>query len=35
MIQSISDNIVFGALKFIKHGELNLINFDGKKYVFG
>ena len=35
MIQTISDNIVFGALKFIKHGQLKLINYDGKKYQFG
>ena len=35
MIQAISDNIVFGALKFIKHGQLKLINYDGKKYQFG
>tara|TARA_Y100000590_G_scaffold424634_1_gene531754 strand:- start:284 stop:1459 length:1176 start_codon:yes stop_codon:yes gene_type:complete len=35
MIQSISDNIVFGALRFIRHGKLELTNFDGKKYSFG
>ncbi len=35
MIQAISDNIVFGALKFIKHGQLKLTNYDGKKYRFG
>ena len=35
MIQTISDNIVFGALRFIRHGRLELINFDGKKYSFG
>ena len=34
-IQNISDNIVFGALKFIKHGQLKLINFNGTKYCFG
>ena len=35
MIQTFSDNLIFGALKFIKHGHLELINFDGKKYNFG
>ncbi len=35
MFQLISDNIVFGALRFIKHGEIELTNFDGKKYFFG
>ena len=35
MIQTFSDNLVFGALKFIRHGQLELTNFDGKKYNFG
>ena len=35
MIQTISDSIVFKSLTFIKHGQLKLINFDGKKYCFG
>ena len=35
MIQKISDNIVFKALRFIKHGQLILTNYDGKKHIFG
>ena len=35
MIQNISDNLVFSALKFVEHGQLRLTNFDGKKYIFG
>ena len=35
MFQLISDNIVFGALRHIKHGRINLINYDKKKYTFG
>ncbi len=35
MIQKISDNLVFKALKFIKHGQLKITNFNGKKYFFG
>ncbi len=35
MIQTFSDNLIFSALKFIKHGHLELTNFDGKKYNFG
>ena len=35
MIQSISDNLIFKALKFIRHGQLKLTNYDGKKYYFG
>ena len=35
MIQTISDNISFKALKLIKNGRLNLTNYDGKKYIFG
>jgi len=35
MIQTISDNLAFKALKFIKHGQLKLTNYDGKKYFFG
>jgi len=35
MIQTISDNLAFKALKLIKHGQLKLTNYDGKKYYFG
>ena len=35
MIQKVSDNIVFNALRFIKHGQLKLTNYDGKKFFFG
>ena len=35
MIQTFSDNLIFSALKLIKHGHLELTNFDGKKYNFG
>ena len=35
MIQTFSDNLVFGALKLIRHGQLEVTNFDGKKYNFG
>jgi len=35
VIQNISDNLVFSALKFVEHGQLRLTNFDGKKYIFG
>ena len=35
MINKISDNLVFSALKFIRYGQLELTNFDGKKYYFG
>ena len=35
MIQTISDNLIFKALKFIKHGQLKVTNYDGKKYYFG
>ena len=35
MIQKISDNLIFNTLKFIKHGQLKVTNFDGKKYYFG
>ena len=35
MIQTISDNLAFKALQHIKHGQLKLINYDGKKYFFG
>ncbi len=30
-----SNKIVFSALKHIKHGKINLINYDQKKYTFG
>jgi len=35
MIQKISDKLVFEALKFIKHGQLRITNYDKKKYFFG
>ena len=35
IIQNISDNLVFSALKFINHGQLKLTNYDGKIYFFG
>ena len=35
MIQSISDNLIFGAIKFIKHGKIKITNFNGKIYYFG
>ena len=35
MIQTISDNLAFKTLQHIKHGQLKLINYDGKKYFFG
>ena len=35
MIQKISDKLIFNTLKFIKHGQLKVTNFDGKKYYFG
>ena len=35
MIQKISDKMVFETLRLIKHGQLTLINYDGKKYLFG
>ena len=35
MIQTISDNLTFKTLKLIKHGQLKLTNYDGKKYYFG
>jgi len=31
----ISDKIVFSALKHIKHGRINLTNYDGSKLIFG
>ena len=31
----IADKIVFNSLKFIKHGSIELVNFDNKKYNFG
>ena len=31
----ISDKIVFSALKKIKHGSINLTNYDGSKLFFG
>ena len=35
MIQKISDKLVFKFLKFIKHGQLKITNYDKKKYFFG
>ena len=35
MLQTISDNLTFNALKFIRHGQLKITNYDGKKYYFG
>tara|TARA_Y100000590_G_scaffold14149_1_gene16998 strand:+ start:408 stop:1586 length:1179 start_codon:yes stop_codon:yes gene_type:complete len=32
---TISDNIVFSTLKFIKYGNINLENYNGKHYNFG
>ena len=34
-INNISDKIVFRMLKHIKHGVLELTNYDNKKYIFG
>ncbi len=34
-LNKISDKIVFNFLKYIKHGNLELINHDGQKYNFG
>ncbi len=34
-INNISDKIVFSILKHIKHGVLNLTNYDNKHYIFG
>ena len=31
----ISDKIVFSALKYIKHGRINLTNYNGNKFIFG
>jgi len=31
----ISEKIVFGALKHINHGRINLTNYDGNKFIFG
>ena len=35
MINNISDNLAFKALKLIKHGQLRLTNYDKKTYFFG
>ena len=35
MIQTISDNLVFKAVKSIKDGQLIITNYDKKKYYFG
>ena len=34
-INLISDTIVFSALKHIKHGRINLTNYDGSKIILG
>ena len=34
-LNKLSDKIVFNSLKFIKHGNLKIINHDGKEYTFG
>ena len=34
-LNNISDKIVFNTLKFIKCGNINLTNYNGKKYNFG
>ena len=34
-LNNISDKIVFSMLKHIKHGVLELTNYDNKKYIFG
>ena len=34
-LNKLSDKIVFSSLKYIKHGTLNIINYDGKEYNFG
>ncbi len=31
----IADKIVFNSLKFIKYGNIELVNCDNKKYSFG
>ena len=32
-LNKLSDKIVFNSLKFIKHGNLKIINYDGKEYI--
>ena len=34
-LNKISDKLVFKTLKFIKHGNIKLINHDNKSYNFG
>ena len=34
-INRLSDKIVFGMLKHLKHGVLKITNYDNKKYIFG
>ena len=34
-INNISDKIVFSMLRHIKHGVLEITNYDNKKYIFG
>ena len=34
-LNNISDKLVFKSLKFIKHGNIKLINYDNKSYNFG
>ena len=35
MIRNIADKIVFNSLRFIKHGHLKVVNYDGTTYFFG
>tara|TARA_B100000029_G_scaffold226738_1_gene224510 strand:- start:396 stop:1568 length:1173 start_codon:yes stop_codon:yes gene_type:complete len=35
LIKNITDKIVFGSLRFIKHGHLKVVNYDGTTYFFG
>ncbi len=35
MIKNIADKIVFSSLKFIKHGHLKVVNYNGITYFFG
>ena len=35
ILNLVAEKIVFNALKSIKHGRINLTNFNGSKFVFG
>ena len=35
ILNLIADKIVFSALKQIRHGRINLTNYDGSKLIFG